>query len=239
MRFRRRGVIHIAADIAVVVFGRNFARRYAAGISRDIFSALGEAAVDVDDFGNVFRSQKILCLAFAVFAVCIDEHDVPASSSVLLVHHQHASRDAGAVEQPGRQANDGFKPAAFDEVLASFFFFATAKQHAMRHDGRHFAICLEYGQHVLHEHQVGLLAFLRHPDGKASGVFDVFLDVVLAEGWVGEHTVITFQLVGLCLVLRTAQGIFLPDVGVRNAVQQHVHLADRPGGTDALLSFQH
>lgn len=39
-------------------------------------------------------------------------------------------------------------------------------------------------------------------------------------------------------MLRAAEGVFLPDVGVRDTVQEHVHLADGPGGADALLAIE-
>ena len=47
-----------------------------------------------------------------------------------------------------------------DEQLADELFLAAAKEHAVRHDRRHVAVRLEAGQHVLDEHQVGLLAGL-------------------------------------------------------------------------------
>ena len=40
---------------------------------------------------------------------------------------------------------------------------AAAEQHAVRHDGRADAVRLQDRQHVLDEHQVGLLAGLRGP----------------------------------------------------------------------------
>ena len=239
VRLGRRGVVDVAADVAVVVFGGDFFDRHAAGVGRHIRPALGEAAVDVDDLGEVLRAQEVLRLAFTVFAVGIDKNDVRAALAfehrVLLVHHQHAGGDAGAVEQSGGQADDGFEPAAFDEVLARFFLLAAAEQHAVRHDGGHLAVGLEHGQHVLHEHEVGLLALFGHPHGEAAGVFDVLLDVVLAEGRIGEYAVETHQLVVVGLVLGAAQGVFLADDGMVDAVQQHVHLADGPGGAHALL----
>jgi hypothetical protein len=79
------------------------------------------------------------------------------------------------------------------------------------------------------------LPFLRQPDGEAAGILDVLLDVVLAEGRVGEDAVEALQLAVLSLCCG-AQGVLLADVGVGDAVQEHVHLADGPGGADALLA---
>ena len=161
---------------------------------------------------------------------------VVALGGACLVHHQDAGRDAGAVEQAGGQADDRLEPAVLDEVAARLALLAAAEQHAVGHDGGHPAVGLEHRQHVLDEHQVGLLALLRHPDGEAAGVLDVLLDVVLAEGRIGEDAVEALELAVVVLVLRAADGVFLPDVGVGDAVQQHVHLADGPGGADLLLA---
>ncbi len=86
--------------------------------------------------------------------------------------------------------------------------------------------------------QVGLLALFGHPHGKATGVLNVLLDVVLAEGRIGEDAVVAFQLAVIILVLRPANGVFLPDVRVGDAVQEHVHLADGPGGADLVLAVE-
>ena len=122
------------------------------------------------------------------------------------------------------------------KCLRASLLLAAAEQHAVGHDGGHLAVGLEHGQHVLDEHQVGLLALLRHPDGEAAGIFDVLLDVVLGEGRIGEHAVEALELAVLVHVLRAADGVLLADVGVGDAVQEHVHLADGPGGAVALLA---
>lgn len=85
----------------------------------------------------------------------------------------------------------------------------------MRHDGGHLSI--------------GLLPLLRQPHGEAAGILDVFLDVVLAEGRIGKHAIVTFEFVGVVLVLRSANSVFLADVGMGDPVEEHVHFADRPG----------
>jgi len=46
----------------------------------------------------------------------------------LLVHHQHAGRDAGSIKEAGGQANDGFEPA---EVFARFLLFTAAEKDAV------------------------------------------------------------------------------------------------------------
>ena len=85
-------------------------------------------------------------------------------------HHQDAGRDAGAVEQVRRQADDGLDEVVVEELLADLLLRAAAEQHAVGHDGGHHAAGLADGEHVLGEHQVGLLARGRHqPQRKRSG----------------------------------------------------------------------
>ena len=117
----------------------------------------------MNDLRDVLRTEEVLRLAFAIFAVGIDEEDVLAVGGVLFVHHQDAGGDARAVEESGGQSNDGVEPAALDEVLPRLPFLAAAEQHAVRHDGGHLPVGLEHGEHVLDEHEIGLLALLRHP----------------------------------------------------------------------------
>ena len=76
-----------------------------------------------------FWTKKVLCLAFAILAVGVDEEDVFESRGVTLVHHQHTGQDARSVEEPGRQADDSFQPAGFDKVFPRLFFFAAPEQH--------------------------------------------------------------------------------------------------------------
>ena len=203
------------------------------------------------DLVDVFRTQVVLRLALAVFAVGVDEEHVVTLLGAILVQHQDAGRDTGAVEQVAGQADDGFKITPVDEILARLALFAAPEQHAMRHDGSHAAIALEHGQHVLHEHQISLFAFLGHPDVEAARVGDGLLllgtaavisgfglSVVLAEGRIGEDAVEAAQLVVFVLVLRVGQSVSVADIGVRDAMQQHVHLADGPGGTHLFLPVE-
>jgi CRISPR/Cas system-associated endonuclease Cas1 len=97
-------------------------------------------AVGVHDLVDVFRAQMVLRLAFAVFAVGVDEQHVVAGGRACLVEHQNAGRNAGAVEQVAGQADHGFQVAAVDEVFARLALFAAAEQHAVGHDGGQAAI---------------------------------------------------------------------------------------------------
>ena len=234
VRLGRRRVVHIAADVAVAVFGQDLGIRHAARVGRHVLPG----AEHVHDLVDVFRPQVVLCLPFAVFAVGVDEQGVVARRAACLVQHQDAGRDAGAVEQVGRQPDHRFEHTTFQKQATHLALFATPEQHAVRHHGSQLAVGLEGGQHVLHEHQVGLLALLGQPHREAARELDLLLDVILAEGRVGQHAVEAPELAVLFQVLGLAQGVLLTDVGIRDAVQQHVHLADGPGGAHLFLPVQ-
>ena len=93
----------------------------------------------------------------------------------------------------------------------------------------------EDGQHVLQEHQVGLLAAL---GGVAVAeplrVGERALVVVLAERRVGDHPVEPLQLT-TAHMSRVREGVVILEVGVPDPVEQHVHLRDRPSGAVVLL----
>src|SRR5258708_6434078 len=126
----------------------------------------------------------------------------------------------------------------FNKVLACFSFIAAAEKHAMGHDCGHLTVRLKHREHMLHEHQVSFFAFFRHPHGKPAWIFDIFPDVILAKWRISENAVITLELVVFTLVLRTAYCVLLTYIGVRNAVEEHVHFADGPRCANALLSVQ-
>ncbi len=152
------------------------------------------------------------------------------------VDHQHTGRNAGAVEQAGGQADDRFQNAVLDELLTALLFLATPKQHAVRHDHRHFAVALERGDHVLHEHQVGLLAALGHEGVEAFGELHPVARVVLRERRIGDHSVEAAASPLLVEMLRFLERVALANVGTAYAVQEHVHLADGPGAAVEFLA---
>ena len=64
------------------------------------------------DLLDVLRPQIVLVLALAELAVGVDEQDLPVQVvRLVLVEHEDAGRDAGPVEQLGRQADDGLQNA--------------------------------------------------------------------------------------------------------------------------------
>ena len=234
MRLRRRRVVHIAADVAVVALFLDLAHWHPPCIARNVPAR----PVGMHHLVDVLRPQVVLRLALAVLAVGVDEQHRVARRVPRLVQHQDARRNARAVEQVARQPDHRLQVAFLDEVLARLLLLAAPEQHAVRHHRRQPPARLQHRQHVLHEHQVRLLALLRHPDRKAPGELDVLLQVVLAERRIGQHAVEAQKLPLLVLVLRLAQGVLLADHRVRDAVQQHVHLADGPRRAHLLLPVQ-
>ncbi len=234
VRFRRRGVIDVAADVEVEFLPLQFLDRHFPGV----FCYAQPVAVDVGDLLDVFGPQRVLVLAFLVFPVGVDEEHAPTLGRIVLVDDQHAGRNARAVEQTGRQADDRFEVAILDELLAARLFFSTPEQDAVRHDHGHAAIALERGDHVLHEHQVGLLAALGHEGVEPLGELHPVASVVLREGRIGDHPVEAADFALLVEMLRLLDRVALANVGTADAVQEHVHLADGPGAAVEFLSGQ-
>ena len=155
----RWGAVGVAADVAVeVVIGKLFD-----GDDSGEAVDVGEAAVGGGDLLLVAGAQVVLSPALAVVAVGVDEqHPAPPLRrfGALGPQDQNGGGDAGAVEQVRAQADDGVEQVVVDDAAADLALGAAAEQHAVGHDGGHDAVGLEYGQHVLQEHQVGFLAAL-------------------------------------------------------------------------------
>ena len=167
-------------------------------------------------------------LPSAIFAVGVDEqHLVAQVVGLVLVGHDHAGGNAGAVKKPGRQADDGLDHIILDEDFADQLFLAAPKEHAVGHDGGHVAVGLEAGQHVLDEHEIGLLAGLGAPFAKAIGELQGGPAVVLGERRIGQDAV---ELPDLSVFQnqRIFQGVPVFNGKTGDVVQDHVHVADRP-----------
>ena len=197
----------LAADVEVVVVQLDDLRLI------DQPRVLGDLPLvrkDKVDLLDILGPQLVLVLAFSEFPIGVDEqHLVPQFLRLALVDHQHAGWNAGAIEQTGRQADDGLDDVVAYEQLANQLFLAAAKQHAMWHDGRHAPLGFQAGHHVLDEHQVGLLAGFRAPLAKAAGELHVSPAVVLREWRIGKHTVEGANLAALS-DLRILQRVPIP-----------------------------
>ncbi len=97
----------------------------------------------------------------------------------------------------------------------------------MGHDGGHVPVGLEAGQHVLDEHEIGLLAGLGAPFTKAIGKLQGGPAVILGEGRIGQDAIelpdlSVFQNQGIL------QGVPVFNNKTSDVVQDHVHVTDRP-----------
>ena len=127
---------------------------------------MGENEIDLLD---VLGAKPVLLLALCVFAIGVDKEDLVLECiGLALVADQHAGGDARAVKEAGRKADDGLDAVVIDEELTDELFLAATEQNPVWHDRRHPAAGLEAGEHVLHEHEVRLLAGLRTPLAEAT-----------------------------------------------------------------------
>src|SRR5450631_466186 len=148
---------------------------------------MGEDEVDLL---NVLGAELVLVLALGVFAVGVDEEQLATQGvGLALVRHDDASGNTGAIEESGRQADDGLDHVVIDEDFADEFFLAASEQHAMRHDGGHVAVRLEARKHVLDKHEVSLFPGLWAPFTEAGGELQSGAAVILGEGGIGEYAV--------------------------------------------------
>lgn len=149
-----------------------------------------------------------------------------------MTQDQDARGNARAVKQLWAQADDCVDDVIVEEPTADTPLVTAAKKHTVGHDGGDHAIGAGDREHVLDEHEVGLLAGLgggvavTEPLG---GERDGVLTVVQRERRVGDDAVEAHQFAAL-----DVSGVFegavvvVAQVGVGDAMQQQVHLADGP-----------
>ena len=87
----------------------------------------------------------------------VDHKDADAAGGVLLVEHNDAGRDAGAIEEVGRQADDALDVAARQQLLADGGLGVAAEEDAVRHNDRCLAGALQGLKHVQQERIVAVL----------------------------------------------------------------------------------
>jgi hypothetical protein len=200
--------------------------------------------------------QVVLRASLEILAVGVDEEHLALSFLRLtrnqvraamntLTKDDDACGDAGAVEELRAEANHRFDLIIFDDLLSDLAFVPTTKQHPVRHDGRDHAAVTRDMEHVLQEHEVGLLgaerdlveeAFrkLRQPGWVAGAIL-----VLRAPGdreWRIRQDSIEPPKLPVLDVLRLGQGVLVPEVGAVDPMQQHVHLCDRPDCAGVLLA---
>ena len=234
-RLRLRGVVHIPANVQVViVFFDDFGRIDQTAVFGK-FPLMGENGVYLLD---IFRAKFILILAFGEFPVGVDEEYLVAQMiGLVFVAHQHAGRDAGTIKQALRQADNGLDHVIIYEDFPDQFFLTTPKQHPMGHDGRHVTIPLEAGQHVLHEHEVGFFTGFGTPFLEAMGKLNAGAAVVLRKRRIGEYPV-EFSNLPIFQNLRVLQGIAVFNGKTADVMKDHIHVADGPDRAIGILTIQ-
>ena len=85
---------------------------------------------------DILRAQTILVSVLYEALACVDHENAGARVGVLLVNHHDAGRDAGAVEEVGRQADDALDQTALDQVFADAGFLVAPEQHTVGQDNR-------------------------------------------------------------------------------------------------------
>ena len=227
LRLGGRGVVGVAADVQVVVVLGQLGVAHAARKAVEVLETLE----GVDDFFEVLGLQIVLRAARAELGVGVDEEDLSPPLGGLRApgsQDQNAGRNSSSIKEIGRQPDDRLQQVVLDKTLADLPLGPAAKQHAVRHNRADHAPLAQHGDHVLHEHEVGLLAGLGTPAvGEALGEGHAFGAVVLRERRVREHPVKTHQLAALG-VQGLGEGVAVAQVGVGDAVQDEVHLGDGP-----------
>ena len=155
-----------------------------------VFGQFALVREDKVDLLDVLGAELVLILAFGVFAVGVDEQHLAAQRvGLVLVHDQHAGGDAGSVKEARRKTDDRLDDVVAYEDLADQLFLAAAEENTVGHDCRHVAVGLQARQHVLDEHQIGLLARLGAPFPEARRELYGGPAVVLRKRRIGENPI--------------------------------------------------
>ena len=185
--------------------------------------------------------NKVLRPAGVVLGVGVDEEHLPPAIGGLGARgtqHQDAGRDARPVKEIGRQPDHRLQQVVPEDAGADLLLGTAAEEDAVGHHRRHHPPGPEHGQHVLEEHQVGLLAALgAEAVAEALGELYPLAVIVLREGRVADDAVKAHQL-ALVQVERVEQRVVVLDVGVGDAVEEHVHLADGPNAAVGVLAVE-
>ena len=92
---------------------------------------------------NILAAQAVFITVFDIAFAGVDHEDAFATGRLFLVQHDDAGRNAGSVEQVGRQPDNSFDITFFNQISANFGFGIAAKQYAMRQNARALADTFE------------------------------------------------------------------------------------------------
>ena len=115
--------------------------------------------IGVNNLLDMLRTELVLCLDLLKLLAGINKQDVVILLTAFL-EHQDTGRDACAIEDVGRQTDDGIHIVLFlNEETADYTLGIATEQHAMRSDTSHCATLIEVVNHVENKGIVGCLAW--------------------------------------------------------------------------------
>ncbi|MCY1423317.1 hypothetical protein D9M71_390260 [compost metagenome] len=173
----------------------------------------------------------------------VDHEHALTGGGVLLVQYQDAGRDAGTVEEVGRQADDALEDAGSHQLLPDDRLGVAPEEHTVGQDAGGFASSLHAADDV---QQIGVVALLGGRNAPAKALIEVILrgeagtPGLVGKGWICDHVVVGCQqsIVLLVFEFGRGQGVAGEDVGRGEVVQDHVHPRQAGGGDVLLLPFQ-
>ncbi len=190
---------------------------------------------------DIALAQPVLRPVLGEALAGIDQEHALAGGGVLLVQHQDAGGNAGAIEEVRGQADDAFQDAGADELFADHGLGISPEQHAVRQDASGLSRAIHAAEDV---QQVGVVALLRRrlAPGEA-------LELVVRRreaggpGLVGERRIGDDVVVGAerglaVLELGIGEGVAGKDVRRGEVVKDHVHPRETGGGDVLFLALQ-
>ena len=229
--------VDVARQVQVVFVALDLLEGHHARVFLD-FRALVE---DVHDLVDVLGAQAVLGAVLHKSAAGVDHEDAFPRLGMLLVDHDDAGRDARAVEQVGRQADDALDVALAHQGATDVCFRVPTEQHPVRQDAGAFAGALERAYDV---QQVGVIALSgrRHAEGFKTVVGIVVRVEPGAPAFIGERRIGDHVIEGLerlaNLVFGIGEGVALRNERGGIAVQVHVHARQTAGGRILFLAVQ-
>ena len=115
--------------------------------------------ISIYNFLDVLRTEFVLGLYLFKLLACINEQDVVILFTAFL-KHQNTSRNACAIEDVGRESDDGIHIVLLlNEKTTDYALGITTEQHTMRSNTSHCATLIKVVNHVENKGVVGCLAW--------------------------------------------------------------------------------
>ena len=149
---------------------------------------------------DVLLAQAVLVAVLDEALGGVDHEDALAGGGVLLVEHQDAGGDAGAVEEVGGQADDALEVAGADELPADDGLDVAPEEHAVGQDAGAFALAPHRADDVQQVGVVALLGGRLAPLEALEGVVggrEAGAPGLVGEGRIGDDVVVGAQLLAV------------------------------------------